>query len=342
MSYTHALYYPWIEIQDPAWLKTAILYWDKISTIVPGNYPEHYQSPDCEFLRQENILIPEFVEPWDQCVRESSKSFLDYLHSHEANRILLPAGSRYLQLPALNRTTELSRINRYKIGEDLAQELIASGKVHENGEWLIFDRNSVIYYMTLLSANISRAKGYSPLTHLERYENLNNRVKRGDNPNLEGKQLGEALLARLALQIVKVGPETSLESLITFREKYSDELGRFRTEVSRLAKDIDPDIQSLDALEQQVHDIFTNNILPAINALTIRLKENRIRALASHLFSAIIAISPNLITPNPTLSIALAGGSEIIFNSLNYLLDWKDDLMANPYSFVLHARREFS
>ncbi|PWB53893.1 MAG: hypothetical protein C3F13_08285 [Anaerolineales bacterium] len=342
MAFTHALYYPWIEIYDPAWLKTAILYWEKISTIVPGNYPENYQSQDCEFLRQQNILIPEFVQPWDPCVREASENFLDYLQAPEATRILLPAGSKYQQLPALNTTTELSKLNRYKIGENLAQELIASGKVIQNGEWLIFDKSSVIYYMTLLSASIAREKGYSPLTHLEWYENLNNRVKRGDNPKSEGKKLGEALLARMALQTVKVGPDTPLESLINFREKYSDELGRFRAEVGRLAKDIDPNVQSMDALEQHVHDIFTNNIQPAINTLTIRLKENNIRSVASHLFSAIFAISPNLITPNPPLSIALLGGSEIIFNRLNYLLDRKDELLANPYSYVLYAQREFS
>ena len=30
-----ALYYPFIDIQNEKWLKTALLYWDEIRTIVP-------------------------------------------------------------------------------------------------------------------------------------------------------------------------------------------------------------------------------------------------------------------------------------------------------------------
>lgn len=35
MSYTKALYYPTIDIEDSEWMKTAILFWDEINTIVP-------------------------------------------------------------------------------------------------------------------------------------------------------------------------------------------------------------------------------------------------------------------------------------------------------------------
>ncbi|UCZ56412.1 hypothetical protein LGV61_11870 [Desulfurispirillum indicum] len=37
MAFTKSLYYPWIDIPDEAWLKTAGLYWDKIQTIVPSS-----------------------------------------------------------------------------------------------------------------------------------------------------------------------------------------------------------------------------------------------------------------------------------------------------------------
>jgi hypothetical protein len=35
MAFTRALFYPTIDIQNEDWLKTAILFWDEISTIVP-------------------------------------------------------------------------------------------------------------------------------------------------------------------------------------------------------------------------------------------------------------------------------------------------------------------
>lgn len=35
MSFTKALYYPTIDILNEDWLKTAVLFWDEINTIVP-------------------------------------------------------------------------------------------------------------------------------------------------------------------------------------------------------------------------------------------------------------------------------------------------------------------
>jgi hypothetical protein len=35
MSFGHALYYPRINLTNKNWLKYAVLYWDKISRIVP-------------------------------------------------------------------------------------------------------------------------------------------------------------------------------------------------------------------------------------------------------------------------------------------------------------------
>ena len=38
MAFTKALYYPWIDIKDESWLKTTILYWNHIQTIVPESF----------------------------------------------------------------------------------------------------------------------------------------------------------------------------------------------------------------------------------------------------------------------------------------------------------------
>ncbi|HXM40737.1 MAG TPA: hypothetical protein VN924_05765 [Bryobacteraceae bacterium] len=42
MPFTKALYYPHIEVPNEAWLKSAILYWDEVKTIVPASMPEPY------------------------------------------------------------------------------------------------------------------------------------------------------------------------------------------------------------------------------------------------------------------------------------------------------------
>ena len=52
------LYYPTIKIKDGYWLRNAILYWDKVASIVPGmNYSE-FNSIEVEFLRRVGIYEP--------------------------------------------------------------------------------------------------------------------------------------------------------------------------------------------------------------------------------------------------------------------------------------------
>lgn len=48
------LYYPTINIQDGAWLRNAILYWDEVSSIVPHeNYLDF--SPELLYLQKSGV-----------------------------------------------------------------------------------------------------------------------------------------------------------------------------------------------------------------------------------------------------------------------------------------------
>lgn len=49
MAFTRALYYPTIDITNEQWLKTAILYWDEISTIVPSSIDLHIDNGPLNF-----------------------------------------------------------------------------------------------------------------------------------------------------------------------------------------------------------------------------------------------------------------------------------------------------
>jgi hypothetical protein len=68
MSFTHALYYPWIDIRDQGWLKSATLYWERISTIVPVSIENPYQSAEARILQEEGILAPIGVNSERSCI----------------------------------------------------------------------------------------------------------------------------------------------------------------------------------------------------------------------------------------------------------------------------------
>ncbi|RYG90058.1 hypothetical protein EU803_15715 [Loktanella sp. IMCC34160] len=53
-----ALYFPHIDIRDPAWLRSAILFWDEIQTIAPSAIEEPYQQEDTRVCQAEGYLRP--------------------------------------------------------------------------------------------------------------------------------------------------------------------------------------------------------------------------------------------------------------------------------------------
>lgn len=53
-----ALYYPHIDIQDASWLRSAVLFWDEIQTIVPTSIRKPYESKDTKICEQEGYLRP--------------------------------------------------------------------------------------------------------------------------------------------------------------------------------------------------------------------------------------------------------------------------------------------
>lgn len=53
-----ALYFPHIDIHDPAWLRSAILFWDEIQTIAPSAIEEPYRDEDTKICQAEGYLRP--------------------------------------------------------------------------------------------------------------------------------------------------------------------------------------------------------------------------------------------------------------------------------------------
>lgn len=53
-----ALYFPHIDIRDPAWLRSTLLFWDDIQTIVPSSISNPYRESDTEICFKEGVLRP--------------------------------------------------------------------------------------------------------------------------------------------------------------------------------------------------------------------------------------------------------------------------------------------
>ena len=58
MLFEDALFYPKIDIEDEGWLKSAILLWDNISTIVPQSMDMPYKNECSRIMAEAKILHP--------------------------------------------------------------------------------------------------------------------------------------------------------------------------------------------------------------------------------------------------------------------------------------------
>lgn len=84
------LYYPTINIQDSAWLRNAVLYWDEVSSIVPyEDYPNF--SPEVLFLQRsgvykavypQKLFSSEFAEDFCNSMVEASNPVPTPLSGH--------------------------------------------------------------------------------------------------------------------------------------------------------------------------------------------------------------------------------------------------------------------
>lgn len=89
------LYYPTIDVPSNSWLRNSLLYWDKVSSIVPQNIDvETELSRDIHYLIDENQFTPirpdELIENPEnfQFLQKFEKEFVDVVRSEFFQRLV--------------------------------------------------------------------------------------------------------------------------------------------------------------------------------------------------------------------------------------------------------------
>ena len=84
-----ALYYPYIDITDPALIKTAALYWDKIQTIVPRSIDNPFNRACSREAYKENFLEERYVDPHDEAVESAGLEFIEDINNEPIQKHLI-------------------------------------------------------------------------------------------------------------------------------------------------------------------------------------------------------------------------------------------------------------
>lgn len=264
MSFGHALYYPHINLTNKNWIKNALLFWDKLSRIVPQSVdPE--DSEEIVRIKSESGFINDYhPERWDTShafqefsrelrpILESDSFFNDrYFRTHQEHRNYQRDFSHRRRLFSESVRSNGVYIHVEKLDRRLKEYLFDVGVAipgeHEYEDWVKIDNEIGWLYMTYFAKSISKSKSLPIVTDIEQsfadsayFES----VIQSDYNRIFEYRLGNLLIEAVVPKNINDVP---IEKLLNIRSKYDGERAAFFNEISSLADSI-PTVETQDAL----------------------------------------------------------------------------------------------
>lgn len=367
VAFTRALYYPWIDVNDESWLKNALLYWEYIHTIVPFSHSTPYVKNTSREFSNEGLLVPYYIDSRSNEVTSLKKQVMEYLETEEATRVLFEEEMTHFDMIHSEKLPydieEIVRIHPQKLPYSIRQQL----KLRQTEDGFVpVNRRFANYYMTLLAANISNVSGLGLLSEEVTHQQLAHSVRLDANINVikqrmrfsrarqmrdsirlqdcnTSKQLAQGMLADLIIDGVKIDPETPVKKIIKFRKDFADELGLLRQKVEELTNSISTEMP-MDHLRQNILDIYTNQVCPAINNHRRALKDSNIKWMTDTLLKvSVLSVGTTTILPTFGVSMPQAlltvAGASLVGNGILYNIEKKSNLRNNPFTYVFKANK---
>ena len=363
MSFTRALYYPYIDIQDEVWLKNAILYWNEIQTIVPSSIETPYSTKTGMMLYDEGILKPFHVNPDMPIINELTDDVLEYIDSPEGAEIFMSKEIsnyhviHYDKLP--HEIRNLAHIHPAKLPDEIAHKIRSD--FFGDRDRISVDSRFVDFYMTLLATRISEQTRAGLLTDTSANYKLSTAARADARLSAIPRHqrhyydyydrnttinLAQGVLSDLIFERIQIDRDTPIENILDFRTDHMNDLGRFRTKIAELTSSVSND-QPFEAFKQQVEDIYINEVIPAVDCLKQDLDDSRIRWFTENFlkisFFSTGATSIPLTLLGLSAPYALLSGAAISLTAaaIQYNREKEATLRRNPFSYVLVAERTF-
>lgn len=234
------LYYPTIKIKDGYWLRNAILYWDRVASIVPGLEFEEFDSAELNYLMEAGIYEPiypvEMTRDPELCRQFGQEVKEKLARRSEAQR--RRAGIR-------KADEEMFRIHKKKLAvypeeklhvnkmpDTLLDWLLSEGiaSMDRDGLWIDMKQTEAEVYMAVLAKYLSKCHGNTVIgTDYWRYFRYPYSYSKPKD-----KKACELYL-NVAMQKILPVPKMNvpIEEILDFRVRYEKELQRFRRRLDR-------------------------------------------------------------------------------------------------------------
>lgn len=363
-AFSSALYYPYIDIKDERWLRSAALFWDSIRTIVPVSHRDPYSNDFARTLCDEGVLEPVRVSSDMEEVEELTEKVLDYLTDPASVGVMFNTDKhptrRIHPEKMSHELRELAHIHPEKLPYMIRSELERG--LHDDG-WLHVAPGFANFYMTLLASQLAQRLGLGLVTESSAADQLAIAVGKGKPlGGTSTKRVGRhfdafgprrslptdvapSLLIDLMVQGISLPEHLSAKEILKFKRDHKEELAIFRKEVSRLTTDLPKDIP-VEALRQAVSDQYQANVLPAMRSLRESLSAQNwdagLNGLLKVSFFSAAPTSAAIFAGIPT-SVALLAGAGVSLTATAVMLanQRKRTKLESPYSYLLSMERQW-
>jgi hypothetical protein len=336
------LYFPLISIPKSKWLMGALLYWDKVGSIVPLEFLDRPHMLDKHMLElvEAELIEPVVPEQYLWRVRNFERAFLDFIDNNPIFSHISELGKLGLigrESGVIQTTFKIHMGKLDNIGYELMQRGLAT---RGQGSWYIVEGFTASNFMAYLASVLGAVTDYMPIT--DSYNELSYFL-----PNVKKQNTRIALKEQLRARIIeKILPIPSSirdpYDIYRFKEKYYDNLKRFRNYVEDFVLSLEnlPEYQ----IEEKIK-LFTEQANDEIEFISDRMQAFKWKRLDFVTFcsvsSTVISLAKGVVERNPLDAISATFG---LLSALGAALDKEKliEIERKPLAYAAIVERQFS
>jgi hypothetical protein len=324
---SRVLYYPWLDVHHIGWLKTALLYWDEVSTLVPEGVTVGRQHRETQAAAEAEALTPLPVRPNGTVVQQADAALRNRPGMQWIRALWRAERAPSNDLFSANWPLDLTMtIEQGK----LPFTSVTHGTDHDQ-PWVRLPTASAALYLSALAAAAAEEHrlplytgeaGLAPWAESVHWStDLRDDVlvpARYEDPAAEKIRLpgpggleyqaheyrlmnrGASLLVHTTLEGISVSPDTDITKILKFREKHRTEMTAFRAEVENLGRQLGEDYPTLEAMQEAARQAVKTRLDP------LRKDLGKAR-LSAGIQAGQDIVTATCLSPAPALAAALAG-----------------------------------
>lgn len=245
------LYYPTIKIKDGAWLRNALLYWDKVSSIVPGSNFNEVNSIEVEYLWDAGLYEPTY--PFDlQSNDELCKEFCKQVRKNLKRHRNYTKDSRYSQIHIDKlKMLDDNMVHIDKTPSRILDYLLEEGIAKRNcdGPWINMNEHDSNIYMATLARYLAKTHGNVEIGTDNREKFLYPYV-----PKRSKKEIDKQIYLNIAMNDILPVPNSniSIEDIIDFKIQYKDSFKCFKHRIDEFQWSLST-CERVEDLQDRIH-----------------------------------------------------------------------------------------